>query len=51
MHHSADPDRVRRYHPGYHSAYLLDPDGNDIEAVHHGPAERSAPSVVITAGG
>ncbi|HWH13894.1 MAG TPA: VOC family protein [Miltoncostaeaceae bacterium] len=25
-----------RYHPGYHAAYVLDPDGNNVEAVHHG---------------
>lgn len=37
----------RSYHPGYYAAFLLDPDGNNIEAVHHGDAERSAPSVVI----
>jgi catechol 2,3-dioxygenase-like lactoylglutathione lyase family enzyme len=37
----------RRYHPGYYAAFLLDPDGNNIEAVFHGPAERSADSVVI----
>jgi catechol 2,3-dioxygenase-like lactoylglutathione lyase family enzyme len=40
----------RPYHPGYYSAYLLDPDGNNVEAVYHGPAKRSAPSVVIEAG-
>ena len=34
----------RPYHPGYYAAFLLDPDGNNIEAVHHGEAERSAPS-------
>ncbi len=39
----------RDYHPGYYSAYALDPDGNNVEAVHHGPAKRSAPSVVIVA--
>ena len=39
----------RRYHPGYYAAFVLDPDGNNIEAVHHGAASRSAPSVVITA--
>ncbi|THF56125.1 VOC family protein [Ollibium composti] len=39
----------RRYHPGYYGAFLLDPDGNNVEAVHHGPAERSAESVVLTA--
>lgn len=36
------------YHPGYYAAFLLDPDGNNVEVVHHGPAERSAPSVKIT---
>ena len=38
----------RDYHPGYYGAYVLDPDGNNIEAVFHGPVERSAPSVVLT---
>jgi catechol 2,3-dioxygenase-like lactoylglutathione lyase family enzyme len=35
------------YHPGYYSAYALDPDGNNIEAVYHGPGRRSAASVEI----
>ena len=39
----------RPYHPGYYGAFLWDPDGNNIEAVFHGPNERSADSVVITA--
>ena len=39
----------RDYHPGYYGAFAFDPDGNNIEAVFHGPAKRSAPSVVITA--
>ena len=38
----------RPYHPGYYAAFLLDPDGNNIEAVFHGAAERSADSVVVT---
>ena len=38
----------RPYHPGYYAAFLLDPDGNNIEAVHHGDADRSATSVKIT---
>jgi catechol 2,3-dioxygenase-like lactoylglutathione lyase family enzyme len=38
----------RAYHPGYYAAFVLDPDGNNIEAVYHGPANRSAPSVKIT---
>lgn len=37
----------RPYHPGYFAAFLLDPDGNNIEAVFHGPAERSADSVRV----
>lgn len=37
----------RPYHPGYYAAFVLDPDGNNIEAVHHGEARRSAASVVI----
>lgn len=38
----------RPYHPGYYAAFLLDPDGNNIEAVFHGEATRSADSVVVT---
>lgn len=38
----------RSYHPGYFAAFVLDPDGNNIEAVCHGPMTRSAPSVVLT---
>lgn len=38
----------RPYHPGYYAAFVLDPDGNNIEAVFHGPAQRSTPSVKIT---
>lgn len=39
----------RPYHPGYYAAFVTDPDGNNIEAVYHGPAKsRSAPSVKIT---
>jgi catechol 2,3-dioxygenase-like lactoylglutathione lyase family enzyme len=28
----------REYQPGYYAAFLLDPDGNNVEAVHHDPA-------------
>ncbi|MDH0867798.1 VOC family protein [Mitsuaria sp. GD03876] len=38
----------RPYHPGYYAAFVLDPDGNNIEAVFHGEAQRSAPSVKVT---
>ena len=29
------PAERRRYHPGYYAAYVLDPDGNNIEVVNH----------------
>jgi catechol 2,3-dioxygenase-like lactoylglutathione lyase family enzyme len=38
----------RPYHPGYYAAFLLDPDGNNVEAVYHGEHQRSAPSVEIS---
>ena len=38
----------RSYHRGYYAAFVLDPDGNNIEAVYHGEATRSADSVRIT---
>jgi catechol 2,3-dioxygenase-like lactoylglutathione lyase family enzyme len=38
----------RAYHPGYYAAFVLDPDGHNIEAVHHGEAVRSSASVRIT---
>ena len=41
------PGERPHYHPGYYAAFLLDPDGNNIEAVFHGEAKRSAPSVKI----
>ena len=39
---------VRAYHPGYYAAFVLYPDGNNVEAVYHGEATRSAPSVRVT---
>jgi catechol 2,3-dioxygenase-like lactoylglutathione lyase family enzyme len=38
----------RPYHPGYYAAFAFDPDGNNVEVVFHGPAKRSAESVVLT---
>jgi catechol 2,3-dioxygenase-like lactoylglutathione lyase family enzyme len=40
----------REYHPGYYAAFLLDPDGHNVEAVWHGPAKRSTEAVEITWG-
>lgn len=45
------PPGERDYHPGYYGAFVLDPDGNNIEAVFHGAAKRSAASVTISAPG
>ena len=42
------PGERTRYHPGYYAAFLLDPDGNNIEAVYHGPAKRNAASVKVS---
>ena len=38
----------RDYQPGYYAAFVLDPDGTNVEAVYYGPVERSAESVVFT---
>ena len=38
----------RPYHPGYYAAYVLDPDGTNVEAVYHGPVQRSAASVELS---
>ena len=37
----------RPYHPGYYAAFVLDPDGNNIEVVFHGEATYSAPYVKV----
>ena len=29
------PGERPTYHPGYHSAFVLDPDGNNVEVVNH----------------
>jgi catechol 2,3-dioxygenase-like lactoylglutathione lyase family enzyme len=28
-----------QYHPSYYGAFVLDPDGNNVEAVYHGPMQ------------
>ena len=38
----------RPYHPGYYAAFVIDPAGNNIELVFHGPAKKSAESIEIT---
>jgi catechol 2,3-dioxygenase-like lactoylglutathione lyase family enzyme len=30
------PGERPEYHPGYYGAFVLDPDGNNVESVHHG---------------
>lgn len=44
---NGEPGPRTKYHPGYYSAYLIDPDGNNVEAVYHGPHIRTAESVVF----
>ena len=36
------------YHRDYYGAFVIDPDGNNVEAVYHGPAKFSAESIKIT---
>ena len=38
---------LRPYHSQYYAAFVLDPDGNNIEAVCDTPASRSAESIVV----
>lgn len=38
----------RPYHPGYYGAFVIDPAGNNIEAVYHGEASFSAREIKIT---
>ena len=38
----------RAYHPGYYGAFVIDPAGNNVEAVYHGPAKFSADAIKIT---
>ncbi len=32
---NGEPGERPQYHPGYYAAYVLDPDGNNIEVVNH----------------
>jgi len=34
-HSNGEPGERPRYHPGYYAAFVLDPDGNNIELVNH----------------
>lgn len=38
----------RQYHSSYYAAFLLDPDGNNIEAICDVGAQRSCSSVLVT---
>ena len=35
------PPGIRKYAPDYYAAYLLDPDGHNVEAVHRSPETRA----------
>jgi predicted lactoylglutathione lyase len=32
---TAPPDERPIYHPGYYGAFVLDPDGHNVEVVNH----------------
>jgi catechol 2,3-dioxygenase-like lactoylglutathione lyase family enzyme len=38
---------LRSYHGRYYGAFVLDPDGNNVEAVWHGPTRRSADAIRV----
>jgi catechol 2,3-dioxygenase-like lactoylglutathione lyase family enzyme len=38
---NGSPGERLQYHPGYYGAFVLDPDGNNVEAVFHDRAEDS----------
>lgn len=38
---------LRKYHPSYYAAFVIDPDGNNIEIVYQGCAQRNTSSVEI----
>ncbi len=38
----------RQYHAAYYAAFLIDPDGNNIEAICDVGAVRSSPSVIVS---
>ncbi len=39
---------LRDYHANYYAAFVLDPDGNNIEAVCDIGSSRSSPAVIVT---
>lgn len=41
---NGEPGERPRYHPGYYAAYVLDPDGNNIEVVNHEHAPSGQPT-------
>lgn len=43
----AQVDDFHRVALAYYGAFALDPDGNNVEAVWHGPTRRSAPSIHV----
>jgi predicted lactoylglutathione lyase len=38
------PGPRAEYSPGYYGAFVLDPDGHNVEAVFHDPSARSDPA-------
>ena len=42
---NGEPGYRPQYHAGYYGAFVLDPDGNNVEAVFHDAARRSSGDV------
>lgn len=40
-HDNGRPGLRPEYHPTYYGAFVLDPDGNNVEAVCHGPVKET----------
>jgi catechol 2,3-dioxygenase-like lactoylglutathione lyase family enzyme len=38
---NGSPGLRPEYHPAYYGAFVLDPDGNNVEAVCHGPGDEA----------
>ncbi|TNC27757.1 VOC family protein [Amycolatopsis alkalitolerans] len=43
------PREWPEYHPGYYGVFLRDPDGHNVEAVHHGGRHAAQPSAAVAA--
>jgi catechol 2,3-dioxygenase-like lactoylglutathione lyase family enzyme len=45
---NGQPGERRQYHPGYYGAFVLDPDGNNIESVFHDRPVQTAADIITS---